>query len=132
MPIEGEEPLPIGIWLSGLRKLAESTANDNGDAEDRAVRQAFHFSKLSPLPISRIWKPLVSEDEMEALLEQGKVQQAASEVIGGDTAIELSSVSAPRHIAVVRYDNDPPVSAEAATPALAMLSAWAKFLTATA
>ena len=95
MPIEGEEPLPIGIWLSGLRKLAESTANDNGDAEDRAVRQAFHFSKLSPLPISRIWKPLVSEDEMEALLEQGKVQQAASEVIGGDTAIELSSVSSP-------------------------------------
>lgn len=131
MSYEVEGRLPAGIWLSELRKLAESSANDNGDTEDRAVRRAFHFSQLSPLPISRIWKPLLSEADLEALLDQGKIQQAALEVIGSDTAIEISSDAAgPRSVAVVRYDDREPVSAEAATPALAMISAWAKFLSA--
>jgi hypothetical protein len=128
---EFEEPLPIGIWLSELRKLARSCANDNGDAEDRAVRRAFHFLKLSPRPIAAAWNFRLSEDEIEQMLDHGRAQDAAREIVGSSTAVELSqSQTGPRHVAVLRFDGDAPVQAEGATPALAMISAWARLLTA--
>ena len=133
MSYEVEEPLPVGIWLSELRKLAESCANDNGDAEDRAVRRAFHFLKLSPRPIAARWDFGITEDEIERMLDQGRAQDAASEIIGGDAAIELSSsIDGPSHVAVLTYDEKLPVTAQAATPALAMIGAWAKFFSAAA
>jgi hypothetical protein len=129
MPAEVQTPLPIGIWLSELRKLADCCANDNGTCEDRAVRRAFHFLKLSPHPIANRWDFGMSEDELEAMLEQGRARDAASEIIGGDAEIELSSsTDGPSHVAVLRYDQDQPVSARAATPALAMISACATYL----
>jgi len=127
MPVEVEKPLPAGIWLSELRKLAESCANDNGEAEDRAVRRAFHVLKLSPPAIARIWAADLSESEMETMLDQGHAREAACEIVGSHASVEMSG-DAKRHVAVLQFDGDAPVRAEAATPALAMISAWATLL----
>jgi hypothetical protein len=128
MPIEVETPLPTGIWLSELRKLAESCANDNAEAEDRAVRRAFHVLKLSPPAIARIWSANLSENDLEIMLEQGQASKAACEIVGRHASIKISDALGHRHVAVLKPDGDDPVSAEAASPALAMISAWATML----
>jgi len=127
MPVEDEKPLPAGIWLSELRKLAESCANDNGEAEDRAVRRAFHVLKLSPPAIARIWAADLSEGDMEAMLEQGNAREAAGQIVGSHASVEMAA-DTKRHVAVLQFDGDQPVRAEAATPALAIISAWAALL----
>lgn len=127
MPVEVETPLPIGVWLSELRKLAEICANDNGDTEDRAVRRAFHVLKLSPPAIARIWAADLSESDLETMLEEGHASDAACVIVGAHAKVELSG-GAAKHVAVLQFDGEAPVRAEAATPALAMISAWATLL----
>lgn len=128
MPAEVEIPLPSGIWLSELRKLSDCCVSADGDTEDRAVRRAFHFLKLSPPAISRAWASEMSEGDMETMLEQGKAQEAACGIVGSHTEVELSAGGKSRHVAVLHFDDGQPVRAEAATPALAMISAWARLL----
>lgn len=131
MPEEQERALPTGVWLNELRRLSDSCVEDDGRAEDRAVRRAFHCLKLSPPSIARMWDSDLSESRLEDLLDRHEASQAACEIIGGRAGVKLSPAGdAHRHIAELRFDDEHPVFAEAATPALAMISAWAQLLSA--
>lgn len=77
MRLENDDPLPAGIWLAELRRLA----NDTDIAEDRAVRRAFHLRRLSPPAIARLSEFTLSEEEMELMLEEGRAYEAASLIV---------------------------------------------------
>ena len=129
MPGEVHGSLQTGAWLSGIQELAQTCAAEDGAAEDRAVRRAFHFLKLSPPGIARMWQSGLSEARMENMLERQNARDAACEIIGDHAAISLSVAGgARRHVAELRYDDEGSVSAEAATPALALIAAWAQML----
>jgi|GEM_PF-1347969 len=121
------EPLPLGLWLSELENLAVCCASQIGDAEDRALRRAHYLMVLSPRPIRRLSGTSPSELEVERLLEQGRQQDVAALIVGDSVPVRISP-SNGGFLAVMTVDEARELQAEAATPALALVGAWARFL----
>lgn len=128
----GEEgrPLPLDMWLLELGKLCARCSYGPRSGEERVVRRAFHLARLSPLGVRRILLFTDSESDLEAVLEAGDVERAALMVVGGNAMVETDRRGEEgRHFATfVPYGEDP-VRFEAESPALAMIGAWAHFLT---
>ncbi len=123
-------PLPIETWLAELNELIGRCAWLSADAADRAVRSAYHLSVLSPLPIRRFFGDAMSESELEDLLERGEaddVAAAIAESAGGICLVRRSGL--PRYIATFHVDEEKAATFEAASPALAIIGAWASALT---
>ena len=122
-------PLSFEIWLDGIEKLVARCSAGTCEEEDRAVRQAYHLARLSPLAIRKIQAPFASESELEDLIDHGEIEQAAKAAIGGKAAVNIADdPNSGRHIANFIQPGDEPVQFEAASPALAIIGAWASFL----
>lgn len=122
------KPLPTEVWLDELAKLVSSCAQHSPEGEDRAIRQAYHLARLSPLPVKKLLSPFVSESELESALEEEQAEEAAKLAIGSAAKIQLSDRS-PRTLAILTFEGDEPREFEASSPALAIIGAWASFLT---
>ncbi len=124
------KPLPIEVWLEELEKLVVRCAQESLEDEDRTVRRAYNLARLSPLPVRRVMAPSASESELEFALEGERIEEAAKLVIGLGAKIDiLESPDAPRTRAILTPKGDEPIEFEASSPALAIIGAWASFLT---
>jgi hypothetical protein len=122
-------PLPVEIWLSELDELVGRCAWLSADAADRAVRSAYHLSMLSPPPVRRLFGNGMSESELEDLLERGEADDVAAAIAESAGSIHLiQRDGTPRYVATFDLDEEE-VAFEAASPALAIVGAWASALT---
>lgn len=126
------KPLSTAIWLSELEKLAKRCAENSFECDDRAVRQAYNLGRLSPLALRKMLGPFVSESELESVLEDGQNEKAAKLAIGSNTTADLLNCSdAMRSRATLTFQGGEQAAFEASSPALAIIGAWASFLTTT-
>ena len=124
------KPLPVQIWLAELASLVSRCSESPREVEDRIVRRAYHLSRLSPLAIRKITVPAASERELEAALDREDTEEAAMIVMGLNSVVELlDCTDTGCHVAEFTPKDGEPVRFEAASPALAMVGAWASFLT---
>ena len=122
-------PLSSGLWLRELRRLHARCAREASSFDDRAIRKAFHLAKLSPRPLRPLLVPLVSEDELEALLEKGLHQVAAEMVTRQHVNLAQHAPRSGRYSATMQMDSYRKVEFEGASKALAIIGAWSGFLT---
>ena len=123
-------PLPVELWLRELDRLSVWCEHEASQVDERAVRRAFHLGTLAPLGISGILAPTIALAELDALLDEGAIEQAARAAIGTDASIEVTSLpERGRWVAVFGLGDDAPVRCEAPTAVRAMIGAWATFLT---
>lgn len=128
-------PLSSELWLKELSLLHERCAGEDHSFDDRAIRKAFHLAELCPQPLRALLVPHISEDELEALLEEGLHQQAAEFATRQHAASVQHGVQhgsgSNRYRAAMQMDSDLRVEFEAASKVLAIIGAWAGFLTET-
>lgn len=129
MRSEENDPLPLRLWLTELDRLSVTCLSASGQEEDRAVRRAYYLMKLAPPSLRSILAPFLMESDVEAMLEQGRAEQAAMLIVGERARVSFSqSLVTHGTLASLTYDDSDPVMMEAATPALALIAAWAKLL----
>ncbi len=126
---ENFKPLDAGLWFREIERLAASCAQDRREREDRAVRRAYHLTMIAPMAMRKMLTPALSESEFETMLDQGDSEQAATAILRMCAAVEISHAPTPgRHLAKVTVAGERPLCFEGASPALAMIGAWAQFL----
>ena len=122
-------PLSSELWLRELRRLHTRCAQEAPSFDDRAIRKAFHLAELCPRPLRGLLVPHISEDELEALLEQRLHQMAAEIVTRQHVALAQHGSRSGRYGATMQMDPYRKVEFEGASKALAIIGAWAGFLT---
>ncbi len=123
--------LPSGLWLREVKRLHAHCAREAPSFDDRAIRKAFHLAKLCPRPLRPLLIPLVSEDELEALLEEGLHQAAAEMVTRQHVTLTQHASRSGRYGATMQMDPYRKFEFEGVSKALAIIGAWSGFLTET-
>lgn len=122
-------PLPFAQWLSEIESLSDDCADAAPGDEDRAVRRAFHLFKLSAPAIRSLGDPYLEESLVELILERDG-PEAAVRLIAGDRAsfgIAPANDGTPRIAAEISFAGGPSARGKGATPAYAMIAAWANY-----
>lgn len=125
---EQYDPLPFDLWLSELGKLAEASAIYAAEHEDRAVRRAFYLFKLAPPSIRRLGDPDLDEAVIELMLERGEAAHAARLIAGDRASITTERQRGRQHSVRMTLSEELSARGEGASPALALVSAWADLL----
>jgi len=128
------EPLPVELWLCELGRLSDwcehASGDESDDADERAVRRAFHLAALAPMGIRQVSTPTIGISELDALLASGDLDDACRAVIGAHASVDL--VHLPHSdiwIASFSIAGDGPVRCEASNAVRALIRAWATFFT---
>lgn len=122
-------PLPTELWLGEVTELLASCEILSPEAEDQAVRRAFHLAELSPFILRRLLTPAVGFDELEVLLDKGETEQAAAAVVGKNASVDHIGERSPGiHAVTFTMGSDAPVSFSGPSPALAIIGGWATYL----
>lgn len=121
-----DDPLPFDVWLSELGKLAEASVLYSGEDEDLAIRRAFHLFMLAPPSIRALGDPGLEQTTVELLLERGEAEQAARLIAGERMHIVSERPAGLRATAIVSFPGGLSARGEGATPALALVRAWAE------
>lgn len=126
---EDKKPLPTETWRLELEKLAGLCASLPAADAERAVRRAYHLLALSPLAIRRIFGETISESELEEMLDLGQADSLAMDIVHRLANIRLVRVGpANRFVAEFHLEQHEMITFEGASPALAIVGAWASWL----
>ena len=123
------KPLSADLWVREIERLAVLCAQWPRNWEDRAVRRAYHLMMIAPLPLRDAALPELLE--LESMLDEGETAKAARAVLRNFATVQtFASLDQGRHVARLTIARETTVVCfEAATPALAIVGAWAQFLT---
>lgn len=97
-------------------------------APDHAVRRAYFLCCLCPAPLRTLLSPTFTEEDLEFLLEESRIEAAATLVVGqsGEIVVvqrdDLSGYMAHFHTG-----DDFEATLAAPQPVLAMIGAWARY-----
>jgi len=116
------EPLDATLWFRRVEKIAKG---DLGGIES-SLRHASHLLQLTPLPFRDVVRLAIDEDQFEALLAAGELDQAARHLIAQPTALTVETagpgLSVRATISCVILNQA--ISGTGSTVATAVLSAW--------
>ena len=120
------EPLSPALWFQRIAIVADG---ELGSLEN-SLRHAGHLVQLAPLPFRKILTQIPGDDEFEALLEAGALDEASLQLFGPATSVLVEAVpDGGRRRAVVACDIlRRSVDADGDTAAEATLNAWARWL----
>ncbi len=126
------EPLPVELWLRELGRFSdwcEQAPDDGtGEADERAIRRAFHLAALAPAGIRRVSAPTIQLSELDALLESGALEQACRAVIEARAIIDVVHLPDSNvWIASFSMAGDGLIRCEAPSAIRAGIRAWATF-----
>lgn len=80
MRVDDIEPLEFGAWFCRISHVSSWPIHET-DTLERALRHSFHLVQLAPLALRPVINCAVSEDEFEALLDEGDQLGAATALI---------------------------------------------------
>lgn len=129
MGLETNESLLTDLWLQEIENLRDACTRGNRVNAERIIRRAFHLRALSPAPLRRILPLDIAEHEIEALLDEGRLEAAARALVGREWTIAISpSPIQGRVVARVGSRRAGVLEAAASCAALAIIGAWTQLL----
>ena len=116
------EPLNATLWFRRIEKIANG---DLGGVES-SLRHASHLLQLTPLPFRDVVRLAIDEDQFEALLAAGDLDQAARHLIAQPAALTVETVGAGQSVraTISCVILNRAISGTGSTVATAVLSAW--------
>lgn len=121
--------LSAEIWLREMQMLIKRCRHDSSRFEDRIMRKAFHLAVLSPPPYRQMLNVRLTERELEMWLDLGDIEHVARSIAGADVQVAfINATEYGCYRAALFNRPHSVVSAEGASPALAILGAWASSL----
>lgn len=121
--------LSVEIWLREMQMLVKRCSHEASRFEDRVVRKAFHLAVLSPPPFRQMLNVRLTERELEMWLELGDIEHVARSIAGTPIQLTfLASSEEDRYRAALFDRANFAVNFEGASPALAIIGAWAHSL----
>jgi hypothetical protein len=126
-----DEPLPFAVWLAEATTLSDFCTEASEADEDRAVRRAFWLFKHSVPAIRSLADPYLEESVVELVLQRDGAEAAFRLVAGERASFTVTPLEgdASRVVAEIAFDGERPTRGEGSSPALAMIAAWATYLT---
>lgn len=119
------EPLDFMIWTAALEKLrARWVVAPLGDLEAQ-VRHASHLVRLAPFCLRDTIRLELSEDEFEAVLEDGRIAEAVDTLIGAEADHTRTGHDGNAAESTVAFPGRTSTHSQRSTdPASASLGAW--------
>jgi hypothetical protein len=129
MRLNSPDVLAPELWLAQMKRLRQDCESEDRKYTEFALRRAFHLAELAPPPLSDFVTPGFQEDALEELIGRGSLQSAAQAIAGDQFKVTVSRLTGQSgHLAKVRDANGMTAAGRGASPALAILAAWACFL----
>ncbi|MDE2597268.1 MAG: hypothetical protein KGL44_10365 [Sphingomonadales bacterium] len=123
--------LAVGAWIARLDALARDCADAERTEQPRLLREARDVLRLAPHQVSTPFGLIADPHRFEALIAAQAFESAALALLGGEAGYMISRGGGQTHLAsVILPGMTEDVTAEAASAALALLSAQAAALAA--
>lgn len=125
----GADRLPVELWFEELLRLGTRCARDDAGFEERAIRQAHYLAELCPVPFMKLLDPALPLSALETLLEDGRFEEAAQAIVRQQGSLSVTPVG-KAYAAELIAPSGATSRAEAGSPVLAAIGAWARLFTA--
>ena len=119
------EPLDLPTWIEAIRGALPFLLEEPDETVvSRALRKAFHLSRLTPDPIRSLFATQSDEGTYEHLLQSGDLEGAARALLTPALSIESSKPDGKFVVCIQASGIDSRGTGASSHPAAAILAAW--------